>query len=131
MKAQSVGKTSRARRRLKWAVGIIVAIALLGYLGLFAASWACGEIDFRRVQNGQRPRFAKFETMYLDGGSNKYRGLCYELIEYRAIVLSYPIFQREVGPEIEYTCDAIWPILGRLRNDRKMTRIVSESQVNQ
>jgi len=103
--------TQNNRRRFL-AFGIILSI----YVVATAMIATMAEIDYRRVREGQRPRFAGGGVGIADGGSVEFTGLLYRITDsHRYSTAPKPVgadgdgWAHDIGPELRFFFPALCP----------------------
>ncbi|MBN2283175.1 MAG: HXXEE domain-containing protein [Deltaproteobacteria bacterium] len=111
----ALGRKLRSMGGGKYSISRMVLFLLCIYLAFFLFSWGFGGIDYERLRQGRAPLFAVKTAQYKDGGSIRYSGLFYTLVEWDQL----PGGIR--GVELTYVGGLLCPLIGSLRADRSDT----------
>jgi hypothetical protein len=94
-------------------------------------SWVCGRIDYQRVLQGQKPRFARVTWVITDGGTFGCQGFGYFLVRVHTMMenLSEDPADRgkhKTGVRLSYQLRCLYPSIVDLRSDQKQVEVTQE-----
>jgi hypothetical protein len=111
------------RQVRRWLARWSLVFLLILYLLPLVLSFVTSELDYALVDGGWQPVFSRRVAMRTDGGSIRYQGLGYTLWAKHEIAGRGQIY--EIGPQISYHSDELWPWARWLRQDKENLRVVT------